>query len=465
MHVVMMAWEYYLQTGDREFLAAYYEMLRRKTLVALTDENGLISTRTGRMTRAFLDSINLPARASLRDIVDWPQGPPDGQAPRSNQSPVKGGETDEFVFTDYNSVVNAFHNRALVLMGRIAGVLSQPAEYTCEQPAEYTSEQVVDLTAENRTGQGAGIASGQEAGQKAGHAAVLPAGQSGRQMAGQTARYVADQEFFAARSERHKQSFYRAFFDEGRGLFTDGIGTDHASLHANLFPLAFGMVRDEHMAGVTEFIKSRGMACSVYGAQYLLEALYAGGAADHALALMTADGKRSWMNMIRAGSSMTTEAWDEYYKPNLTWNHAWGTAPANIIPRKLFGIEPLEPAYARFRIAPHPGPLGQAEVVVPTLRGPVYCRISNESDRMELEVSVPGNSEAELWLPSGYRTVVLNGRRVQADGNMKSDRMRDAVPVMTNGGKSQPAGQSEYQVTTHNVFLLDSGKYHVIASQ
>jgi alpha-L-rhamnosidase len=375
MHVVMMAWEYYMQTGDWEFLAAHYEGLRRKTLVGLTDDNGLISTRTGKMTRALLDSINLPARASLRDIVDWPQGPPEGQVPRSNQSPVKGGETDEFVFTDYNAVVNAFHNHALVLMGRIAGVVGD----------------------------------------------------------------TADQAFFAGRAERHKKAFYQAFFDEERGLFTDGIGTGHASLHANMFPLAFGLVRADHVPSVTQFIISRGMACSVYGAQYLLEALYNGGAPGHALELMVAEGKRGWLNMIRAGSSMTTEAWDEYYKPNLTWNHAWGTAPANIIPRKLFGIEPLEPAYARFRIAPQPGLLEVAEVELPTLRGPVFCRISNEADRMELEVSVPGNSEAELWLPSGYRTIVLNGRRVQADR------------------------QTEYSQTPHNIFLLGSGKHRVTA--
>lgn len=377
MHVVMMAWEYYMQTGDREFLAAHYEGLRRKTLVGLTDDNGLISTRTGKMTRAFLDSINLPARVSLRDIVDWPQGPPEGQAPRSNQSPVKGGETDEFVFTDYNAVVNAFHNRALVLMGRIAGAVGD----------------------------------------------------------------TADQAFFAGRGERHKKAFYQAFFDEERGLFTDGIGTGHASLHANMFPLAFGLVRPEHVPSVMQFIISRGMACSVYGAQYLLEALYNGGAPGHALELMVAEGERGWLNMIRVGSSMTTEAWDEYYKPNLTWNHAWGVAPANIIPGKLFGIEPLEPAYVRFRIAPQPGLLEVAEVELPTLRGPVFCRIINESDRMELEVSVPGNSEAELWLPSGYRTVVINGRRVQADG------------------------QTEYHQTPHNVYFLGSGMHQATATR
>jgi len=166
---------------------------------------------------------------------------------------------------------------------------------------------------------------------------------------------------------------------------------------------------------------------------------------------------------LHQSAEVTTEAWDEYFKPNLTWNHAWGTAPANIIPRKLFGIEPLEPAYARFRIAPQPGLLEVAEVVVPTLRGPVYCRISNEADRWEMEVEVPGNSEAELWLPSGFRTVEVNGRRVQPDRNMKSNYILGAVPEMTNDGKLQPDGKSDYPQTTHNVYFLGSGKHQVTA--
>ncbi len=88
-------------------------------------------------------------------------------------------------------------------------------------------------------------------------------------------------------------------------------------------------------------MQSRGMACSVYGAQFLLEALYDYGFGDYALELMTATTQRSWYNMIRSGSTITLEAWDKVYKPNLDLNHAWGAAPGNIMVRKLMGIEPL----------------------------------------------------------------------------------------------------------------------------
>ncbi|MCK5702080.1 MAG: hypothetical protein KAI29_13040, partial [Cyclobacteriaceae bacterium] len=119
MHMVLMAWEYYMQTGDATLLKDRYEDLKRKSLIALTDENGLISTRTGKKTQEFLNSINFPGKSEqFRDIVDWPQGAPKGEKkPAGHRSPLEGGETDGYVYTDYNTVVNAFHYRCLVLMG------------------------------------------------------------------------------------------------------------------------------------------------------------------------------------------------------------------------------------------------------------------------------------------------------------------------------------------------------------
>lgn len=94
------------------------------------------------------------------------------------------------------------------------------------------------------------------------------------------------------------------------------------------------------------------MACSVYGAQFLLDALYDAGEAKYALELLTATDQRSWYNMIKTGSTISMEAWDKIYKPNLDLNHAWGAAPANIIVRKLMGVEPLSPGADTISIKP-----------------------------------------------------------------------------------------------------------------
>ncbi len=124
-----------------------------------------------------------------------------------------------------------------------------------------------------------------------------------------------------------------------------------------MFPLAVGLAPPRYVGRMAAFLKTRGMACSVYGSQYLLDALYAAGEADSAHHLMTdRTTDRSWPHMIYdVGSTIALEAWDNRYKPNQDWNHAWGAAPANLILRGLMGVRPLRPGFAEARIAPNLG--------------------------------------------------------------------------------------------------------------
>jgi alpha-L-rhamnosidase len=204
-------------------------------------------------------------------------------------------------------------------------------------------------------------------------------------------------------------------FDAGTGLYVDGEGSTHSSLHANMFPLAFGMVPEARLQKVAEFVRGKGMACSVYGAQYLMEALYAAGLDEHARKLITAPGDRSWRHMVEdVGTTIALEAWDNKYKPNQDWNHAWGAAPANTIPRFLMGIEALEPGFGTIRIRPQPGQLETASMDLPTIRGAVHVDFKNTPDRFSLNVRIPGNTTARVYLPR-----LNEGRRISVDEKIR----------------------------------------------
>lgn len=214
-------------------------------------------------------------------------------------------------------------------------------------------------------------------------------------------RKPADAALFRAAAVKSLESLNTKLVNPATGLYVDGEGSSHSSLHANMFPLAFGLVPPERVEKVTAFVKSRNMACSVYGAQFLMDALFDHGEAAHAMALMTADNDRSWTHMVeRVGTTIALEAWDNKYKPNQDWNHAWGAAPANILPRKLLGIEPLQPGYARILIRPQPGNLAWAEGRVPTPRGPVALRIEQSETTCRLMVEIPPNTTARIELPA-----------------------------------------------------------------
>jgi len=319
-HMVFMAHADWRQTGDTNWLAARYDALKSKLLLERVGQNGLVHSSNAQMTRD--------------DIVDWPVG-----------------ERDGYVFTERNTVVNAFHLRALQLMADLGRVIGREADAAA----------------------------------------------------------------FARREAKARPVFQEAFFDAGRGLYRDGATTDHASLHANLFPLAFGLVPEANRATVADWLVARGMKCSVYAAQYLLEGLFENGHGAAAIDLMVAPGDRSWRHMVESGTTITWEAWDQKYKSNQDWNHAWGAAPANLLPRYVLGVQALKPGWKQVLIQPHPGSLKTASGKVPTPCGPVRVEWKRE-DGFELSFELPEGMTADVELPAieGAKQVFVNNRPVVA---------------------------------------------------
>ncbi len=157
------------------------------------------------------------------------------------------------------------------------------------------------------------------------------------------------------------------------GLFVDNPASDHTALHTAVFALRTGLADGEEIAAHQAILREKGMACSVFAAQFLLESCFIGGLDDLGVKLITADDRHSWFNMMRSGSTVTMEAWDELDKPFQDWSHPWGSAPANIIPRYIVGVRPTSPGFATFTVKPspaapgrffcrHPTPFGAIEI-------------------------------------------------------------------------------------------------------
>ncbi len=345
---VMLAWNDYMYTGDDSFIKRYYTELQKKILVPLAGNNGLISTRTDKQSVDFLQSIHIlkdfDGKHGLKDNVDWPQN--------GNYKGEKEyyGETDGFVYTTYNAVINAYYYENLILMGKIADVLHKNV----------------------------------------------------------------DAAMYAAKAKQVWNAYQQVFVDPVNGLVKDGDQTNHSSLHSNMFALLFGLVSERNRKQVIIYIKTRKMACSVYGAQFLLEALYNNGEAQYAQNLLTDTTGRSWYNMIRIGSTITMEAWDKLYKPNLDWNHAWGSAPANIIVRKMMGVEPLMPGFSIISIKPQLGNLSYAKLHTTTLKGEVSVTYQKIGKEGHWQISVPGASTANIYLPfhAGENELVMDRKKM-----------------------------------------------------
>jgi hypothetical protein len=359
MHQI--AWYDYLYSGNTALIKKHYDLLKLKTLEAFEQPNGLISTTAKPQRKSFLDAIHYVTfdnKQSLRDITDWPQ--------RGNKvaGPEYIGESDQFVFCDYNSIINAYYYQSLKLMKKFAEITNH------QDDVKYYDQKVKNLF----------------------------------------------------------QNYNNQFVDASTGLMKDGDTTLHSSFHANFFALCFGLVKEENKERVKEFIKSKDMACSVYGSQFFMDALYNEGMGDYALQMLTKKDERGWYHMIEVGAGMTMEAWDLKFKPNLDWNHAWGAAPSNLIAFRLMGIQPSSPGFTTASIKPEMGNLTLAEIRVPTALGTVYEKITQDEKHYQVDLELPPGMKAQVELPAFQEDI----QKLKITGTTVSPALKNGKWVFEN---------------------------------
>jgi hypothetical protein len=230
-----------------------------------------------------------------------------------------------------------------------------------------------------------------------------------------------------------KETINEKLFNKSKGVYLDGEGSNHSSLHANMFPLAFGLVPKENITTVVNYIKTKGMACSVYGAQYLLEGLYKANESEYAKNLITnKTNNRTWWNMIETGSTMALEAWDIVYKPNLDWNHAWGTAPGNIITRNMWGITPGSPGFHDAEIAPQLNELNFSEITVPTINGPIHAKFKKINGVNQIfDIDLPETIKGRFKISNEkYKKITLNGKVIKNKKCLKLKNGHNVIEII-----------------------------------
>ncbi|MBR2838483.1 MAG: family 78 glycoside hydrolase catalytic domain [Kiritimatiellae bacterium] len=219
-----------------------------------------------------------------------------------------------------------------------------------------------------------------------------------------------DAAMFEAEAAQTFDAYQRVLFDAAAGRYRDGAGTDHATVQGNAMALACGVVPPERVRSVAGYVASKGFTCSTYMAQFVLEALFSAGREGEAIRLMASDGPRSWLGMMAKGATITMEFWDLTMEepgrvPDM--NHAWSTAPLNMISRWVLGVTPLKPGFAEVAVRPHPGPLKRLSGTVPTPRGPVRLEMALEAGLWRISLDTPAPASFEF---AGSRRRLAAGR-------------------------------------------------------
>ena len=229
----------------------------------------------------------------------------------------------------------------------------------------------------------------------------------------------ADAARYAALSGEISKAFHEKRFNAQTATYGDGTQT------TALLPLALELVPQDQRAAVFDRLvatiqgKDQGrLDTGILGTRYLVDVLCDGGQPELALSMLTQTNYPSFGYQIAHGATTTWEQWS--FKGGMnSHNHAMFTGVDASLYSRLAGITPLKPGYEQIRIRPcMPSSLTFVAATMDTLKGRVCANWQRTGGRAELQVSVPVNTTALVYvLAASRQSVKESGQSLEkADG-------------------------------------------------
>jgi alpha-L-rhamnosidase len=204
-----------------------------------------------------------------------------------------------------------------------------------------------------------------------------------------------------------RKSFNQAFYNQTDHVYSGGSQASQA------FALFLGMVSDSDVSAVlAQLVKnvvetndnhlSTGNLCT----KYLMEVLTERGREDVAYALATQTTYPSWGYMLAYGATTIWERW-EYETGNgmNSHNHPMLASIGSWFYKYLAGICPdaSAPGFDKINIKPcFPGDLDFVKASLQTMRGLIAVEWKKKNQLLDLLLTIPANTYAEIKLPLLY---------------------------------------------------------------
>ncbi len=195
-------------------------------------------------------------------------------------------------------------------------------------------------------------------------------------------------------------SFNRSLFDKANGRYAQGSQT------AQAMPLVVGLVepadRDRVVAALVQSVRDAGTAPTAgdVGYHYLVRALADAGHSDLLFAMNNQDARPGYGYQLKLGKTSLTEAWDG----GSSQNHFMLGHIMEWFYHDLAGIQPdpASPAFRHIIIKPAMvGDLKWARARYDSIRGRIESRWRRDGDTLRLEVVIPANATATVYVPAG----------------------------------------------------------------
>ncbi|MCR5394626.1 MAG: family 78 glycoside hydrolase catalytic domain [Bacteroidales bacterium] len=232
----------------------------------------------------------------------------------------------------------------------------------------------------------------------------------------------ADRDEYNDMRRQLREAINREFLHVKRGtspapshpLYPDSIYYANNAVTANLLPLAFGIVPEEHADMVHRQILAKIMlnpadghlCCGVIGIQWLMRELSKRGRMDIAYLLATNRTFPSWGYMIENGATTIWELWNgDTANPRMnSGNHVM--LLGDLLPwcfEHVGGIRPAAPGFKQICLAPNfeLEELSWANVSYKTPYGQVVSTWKKTPGHLSWDIVIPANTSAIVITPNG----------------------------------------------------------------
>jgi len=247
----------------------------------------------------------------------------------------------------------------------------------------------------------------------------------------------------AARFENRAEQIYAAFnlkfFNPTNVTYATG------SQCANAMPLVMGLVDPTNRAAVLEAVvrdvraHTNAFTAGDVGYRYLLRALAEGGRSDVIFDMNNQSDKPGYGYQLKQGATSLTEAWNA--RRGSSQDHFMLGQIQEWFYRDLAGIgpDPTGPGFKKIIINPQPvGDLTWVKASYDSIRGRIVSDWKRDSDRFTLDVTIPANTTATVYVPANSAEAVTESGRPAASSN-------GVVLLWFENGRA--------------VFAVESGKY------
>ena len=260
-----------------------------------------------------------------------------------------------------------------------------------------------------------------------------------------------DTDYYKNLSTNIKNAFNNKYFNYS----THNYGTQQT---ANAVPLHHGMCPDEEEINVLNALINSIKAsnytinCGQNAHGYMLQALSEYGRDDLVGRIHTNTNGPSFGHWIKLGKTNTPESWDGRFSQQHHMNNAF----PEWLCENLAGISSLEPGFEVVGIRPTSAISYVPEMVsysLETVRGVITSEWIKEKNNYELNVTIPVNSKAKVYIP----TFGLSGFSISEGENI----LWDNGLIITNSKEiSFDKLDGEYpSATNYVVFNIGSGTY------